>query len=218
MKRRDLIFGAVAAGAGGVAGFAHAAQSVKCVIVGDPLVGKTWALSSFAQHSTPATYVPTVISAPYTVQVTLVGQPLQVSLQDTSGDEGYSTLRPVVYPQTDIFIAAYAIDSMSSMDNVTVKWVPEIRFHNPDARIVLAGLKSDLRAGMSSSPVSREAAKDVSERLALQAYRECSATTRIGLDDLFATALGVAVGRASTPLGSLQRTPIGRRPMRRPGN
>lgn len=219
MKRRDLIFGAVAAGASGFAVSAHAAQSVKCVIVGDPMVGKTWVLSAFALNSTPAPYVPTVVSLPYTVDVTLRGNPLQVSLYDTSGDEANARLRALSYVQTDVFIAAYAIDSVTSMDSVQTTWVPEIRFYNPDARIVLAGLKSDLRAGMSPNPVSREAARDASTRLNLQAYRECSAKTRLGLDDLVATALGVAIfDEPSVPLGSLQRTPIGRRPVRRPGN
>lgn len=218
MKRRDLILGAVASGATGVIGSAYAAQNVKCVIVGDAMVGKTWALSSFARNTLPASYVPTVVSDPLSIDVTLLGQPLHVSLWDTSGDEGYARLRPVAYAQTDVFIVAYAVDSMTSIDNVQSRWAPEIRAYYSGARIVLAGLKADLRAGRSSSTVSKEAAKSIAAHLALQAYGECSARTQVGLDDLFANALGIATNNATVPPGSLQRSPMGRQPIRRPGN
>jgi len=56
-----------------------------------------------------------------------------------AGQEDYDRLRPLSYPQTDVFLVCYSIVSPSSFENVTSKWFPEIKHHCPDAPILLIG-------------------------------------------------------------------------------
>ncbi|PIO69660.1 Ras family protein [Teladorsagia circumcincta] len=53
--------------------------------------------------------------------------------------EDYDRLRPLSYPQTDVFVLCFSIVSPVSFDNVATKWIPEIRQHCPDAPILLVG-------------------------------------------------------------------------------
>lgn len=54
--------------------------------------------------------------------------------------EDYDRLRPLSYPQTDVFVLCFSVVSPVSFDNVSTKWIPEIRQHCPDAPIVLVGM------------------------------------------------------------------------------
>ena len=63
----------------------------------------------------------------------------------TAGQEDYDRLRPLSYPQTDVFLMCFSIVSPTSFSNVREKWYPEIAHHCPNTPIVLLGLKEDLR-------------------------------------------------------------------------
>merc|ERR1711994_930923 len=64
---------------------------------------------------------------------------------DTAGQEDYDRLRPLSYPQTDVFLVCFAVIASSSFANVKQKWIPEITHHAPGVPIILVGTKSDLR-------------------------------------------------------------------------
>ena len=55
------------------------------------------------------------------------GKPIQLGLWDTAGQEDYDRLRPLSYPQTDVFLVCFSIISRASLENIKTKWVPEIR-------------------------------------------------------------------------------------------
>jgi len=62
----------------------------------------------------------------------------------TSQDD-FDLLRPLCYPDTDIFILCFSIVSPTSFHNVTDKWMPEIHAAGLKAPVVLVGTQSDLR-------------------------------------------------------------------------
>ena len=68
------------------------------------------------------------------------GVPVSLGLWDTAGQEDYDRLRPLSYPQTDVFLICFSVVSPSSFENVTSKWCPEIKHHCPDAPILLIGI------------------------------------------------------------------------------
>lgn len=125
-------------------------RQIKCVIVGDGAVGKTCMLISFTTNDFPREYIPTVFdnySAPMIVDgvsvnlgkhIYLITFTLFPGLWDTAGQEDYDRLRPLSYPQTDVFILCFAIISQVSLRNVVSKWIPEIRQYS-DAPIILVG-------------------------------------------------------------------------------
>jgi len=198
MKRRDLLKAGLALGAA-QATAAHAQlplKPVKLVIVGDGAVGKTSSLISYTTNAFPGENIPTVFDN-YSANVMVDGKGVNLGLWDTAGQSDYDRLRPLSYPQTDVFIIAYSIVSPSSFDNVTSKWLPELRHHNPHTPILLAGYKTDLRgdsnASIRGTVISPAEGQALARSLGL-VYRECSALTQHGLKDVFDTSVRLAQG------------------------
>ena len=75
----------------------------------------------------------------YSAPMVCDGVPVSLGLWDTAGQEDYDRLRPLSYPQTDVFLICFSVVSPSSFENVTSKWCPEIKHHCPDAPILLIG-------------------------------------------------------------------------------
>ena len=47
-------------------------------------------------------------------------------LWDTAGQEDYDRLRQLSYPDSDVVVVAFSLDSEVSFQNVTSKWLPEV--------------------------------------------------------------------------------------------
>lgn len=72
------------------------------------------------------------------------GKPVCLGLWDTAGQEDYDRLRPLMYPQTDVFCLVYSICSRASFENLQ-KWTDEIHHHvGSETPVVLVGSKSDV--------------------------------------------------------------------------
>lgn len=168
-------------------------QSIKCVAVGDGAVGKTSLLISYTTNSFPGEYIPTVFDN-YSANVMVDGTPLNINLWDTAGQEDYDRLRPLSYPQTDIFLLAYSIISPASLDNIANKWYPEISHYCPNTPVILVGTKADLRndqhiisrlAEKNISLTTPEQGQAVGKQINATKTLECSALTQKGLKDVF---------------------------------
>ncbi len=79
----------------------------------------------------------------YSAPMVCDGVPVSLGLWDTAGQEDYDRLRPLSYPQTDVFLICFSVVSPSSFENVTSKWCPEIKHHCADAPILLVGKEND---------------------------------------------------------------------------
>lgn len=47
-------------------------------------------------------------------------EPYTLGLFDTAGQEDYDRLRPLSYPQTDVFLICFSVNSPASFENVKV--------------------------------------------------------------------------------------------------
>ena len=121
-------------------------QHIKLVVVGDGGVGKSCFLICATTQHFPCNYVPTVFDN-YSANIMVKGKPFSVGLWDTAGQEDYDRLRPLSYPATDVFVVCFDVANRSSFQNVTEKWIPELRHFVPDVPVLLLGTKTDLRGG-----------------------------------------------------------------------
>merc|ERR1712173_121673 len=121
---------------------------------------------------------------------------------DTAGQEDYDRLRPLSYPQTDVFLVAFSIISPHSFDNVKSKWWPEIQHHAPGVPIVLIGTKSDLRNDQNTINqlqqkgmkfVEAHDIETIKKDINAVTYIECSALTQEGLKSVFDEAIRAAL-------------------------
>lgn len=177
-------------------------KSIKCVVVGDGAVGKTSLLISYTTNQFPEDYVPTVFDN-YSANVMVGDEKVTINLWDTAGQEEYDRLRPLSYPQTDIFLICFSVVEPSSFQNVKNKWMPEIRHHTPkDTKILLVGTKSDLREDPHAmdeldeqglKPVSEPEASKLASSLGLVGYLECSAASQKGVREVFDCAIKAVI-------------------------
>ncbi|KAI0217931.1 cell division cycle 42 [Lamellibrachia satsuma] len=146
-------------------------------------------------------YVPTVFDN-YAVTVMIGGEPYTLGLFDTAGQEDYDRLRPLSYPQTDVFLVCFSVVSPSSFENVKEKWVPEITHHCQKTPFLLVGTQVDLRDDPATleklsknrqKPISLEQGEKLAKELRAVKFVECSALTQKGLKNVFDEAILAAL-------------------------
>ena len=93
-------------------------QAIKSVLVGDGAVGKTCLLITYTSGSFPGRSTPTVFDN-YSANVMCHGKPINLGLVEPTGAEDYDRLRPLAYPQTDVFLICFSLVSRNSFENVT---------------------------------------------------------------------------------------------------
>jgi len=119
---------------------------------------------------------------------------IAVSLWDTSGGgEDYDRLRPLSYPQTDVFILLFSVISPTSYGNVKSKWWPEVMHHCPTDVVVVANkidcrddpekLESLKEKGLAL--ITTEQGKQLAADVKAKGYAEISALTGQGVRAAF---------------------------------
>jgi len=178
-----------------------AAIRKKLVIVGDGACGKTCLLIVFSKDQFPEVYVPTVFEN-YVADIEVDGKQVELALWDTAGQEDYDRLRPLSYPDTDVILMCFSIDSPDSLENIPEKWTPEVRHFCPNVPIILVGNKKDLRNDeatkrellkMNQNPLKHEEGKAMADKINAVAYLECSAKTKEGVREVFEQATRAAL-------------------------
>ena len=125
---------------------------------------------------------------------------------DTAGQEDYDRLRPLSYPDTDVILMCFSIDSPDSLENIPEKWTPEVHHFCPNVPIILVGNKRDLRNDentkrellkMKQEPVKYEEGHAMATKIGANHYLECSAKTKDGVREVFESATRAALQNRS---------------------
>lgn len=75
---------------------------------------------SYTQDKFPTEYVPTVFDN-YSANVKVDGRMVTLGLWDTAGQEEYNRLRPLAYPNCDVFLIVFSVIEPSSFINARKK-------------------------------------------------------------------------------------------------
>eukprot|EP00758_Cryptobia_borreli_P002154 Tbor_TRINITY_DN2824_c0_g1::TRINITY_DN2824_c0_g1_i2::g.23198::m.23198 len=187
-------------------------RSCTIVVIGDGSVGKTCLCYSYDKGGEFFDTHCSTIFHNFTTDIEIEhddgsSETINVSLWDTAGQEKYKMLRESCYMKVDVFLVCFALDNPTTATNVERKWLSdlksvartrersEINSNSKDDRVtnrgkrrypfsvVLVGTKSDLAKDTSVEPevLRREIGAD--------AYVECSAKAKIGIAEVFDTAL-----------------------------
>ena len=148
----------------------------------------------------------------YSANVMVDGKPVSLGLWDTAGQEDYDRLRPLSYPQTDVFLICFSLVSPPSFENVRTKWWPEISHHAPNIPTILVGTKLDLREDPETiaklrdrrmQPITYAQGNQMARDIHATKYLECSALTQKGLKGVFDEAIRSVL--APTPIKSKKK-------------
>lgn len=121
--------------------------------------------------------------------------------------EEFGHLRSLCYAHVDVFILCFSLANPVSFENITSKWIPQIRAGNPSSPILLVGTQSDLCHNVDvlihldqrgTKPVHFSRARKLARRIRAHGYVECSALTQHNLKDVFDCAIFAAIQHKHT--------------------
>ncbi|CAJ1073743.1 rho-related GTP-binding protein RhoV-like [Xyrichtys novacula] len=195
-------------------------EEVSCMLVGDGAVGKTSMIISYIFNGYSSKYLQTAFDV-FTGLVHVNGFPTRIKLIDTAGQDEFGHLRSLCYAHVDVFILCFSLINPVSFNNITSKWIPQIRAGNQTSPIILVGTQSDLCHNvevliyldqfMRAKPVRSSRARRLARRIRAQDYMECSALTQHNLKAVFDSAITAAIrhkhtgGAKSKELSPLKR-------------
>ncbi|RIA04918.1 hypothetical protein BRARA_K00798 [Brassica rapa] len=180
-----------------------ASRFIKCVTVGDGAVGKTCMLISYTSNTFPTDYVPTVFDN-FSANVVVDGNTVNLGLWDTVLEHSvftyYNRLRPLSYRGADVFLLAFSLISKASYENITKKWIPELRHYAPGVPIILVGTKLDLRDDKQffidhpgAVPITTNQGEELKKLIGSAVYIECSSKTQQNVKAVFDAAIKVVL-------------------------
>ena len=178
--------------------------SFKIVVVGDSGVGKTTLLFANGCNKFDSD-VYHLIDTQSIHAMTPDGKPYSYGLWDTLSTEEYDRLWPLQYPNTDVFLVCFSRLVPKSLENVSEKWIPEIRRHCPGTPFLLVGTQIDLKedratidrlASKNQAPISSGVGLETAKKAGAAKYLECSSLTMDGVKNVVDQAILQALKRA----------------------
>ena len=166
-------------------------ENIRCGIVGDGNVGKTSLLVTVTTKKFPDYYINGVYDT-YTIQINYENIALNIKITDMlAGEEDFVKLRQLEYSQYDIILVCFSLVSPSSYESIKSQWIKEIREFEPNKKIVLIGMKSDLRDDFSNNsdcemnPISTQEGQQLKMEINASDYVECSSLRQFNLNGVF---------------------------------
>ena len=165
---------------------------------GDFGMGKT---SMFIYHITgkpaPEHLIPTKVDYQHG-ECTINGKTVPVVYNDhEGGGEDWHRLRHFGYINVDTVVLCFSIGSPDSFVRMKEFWYPFTQEHCPKAKLLLVGLKKDLRDDKDvikklsedkEKPITYKEGKELSKEINAECYLECSSVSGEGIEEVFRKA------------------------------
>ncbi|KAJ0702320.1 putative small GTP-binding protein [Helianthus annuus] len=118
----------------------------------------------------------------------------------STGQEDYNRLRPLSYRGADVFILAFSLISKASYEDISKKWIPELRHYAPGVPIILVGTKLDLHDDKQfltdhpgAVPITTAQGEELRKLIGAPAYIECSSKTQQNVKVVLDAAISVVL-------------------------
>ncbi|KAF7360442.1 Small GTPase Cdc42 [Mycena venus] len=192
---------------------ARSKNDKKLIILGDGGVGKTSMLFTYSTKTFQSELQYSMFDHGF-VPGKVEEETYKLWLFDTGGGEDYDRLRPLSYPETDVFLICFRVTQRKSFENIWDKWIPEVRHHCPDVPFLIIATQIDLRndssvvkilARQKQQLVTTREGERLARELGAAKYLECSALTQKGLDSVFDEALKASLSKWPVDLPRLKR-------------
>ena len=191
-------------------------KNIKCVILGDDGSGKKTLLFSYISKKPELENHPSVYKPP-TTQLEVGKYRINLVLCDTKGHDKYDQIRPLCYPDTDVFVICFSLIDGTTFNRVRTKWQEEVkRYSKNDIPILLVGTKLDLRDDKKSDMCDKNNRENIvteqpqyvekiffqdgtsmAEIIGAEKYIECSALDNKSMEGVFEAAVNMVLSRAS---------------------
>ena len=169
---------------------------LKVVTVGNDGEGKTSMLITYITEEFPNDLIPTVFDNRSMGTTTSHGQLVSLALWDTAGADDYDRLRPLSYPQTDVFLLCFGVDT-DDFECIKTRWYPELHHYCPNVPVILVATKTDLRDNdRISDTITAKQGRKMAEEIRAMYYMETSSLRNEGLNELFQLVTDIGYAHA----------------------
>lgn len=152
----------------------------KIVMVGDPAVGKTAIVGRLLGGDFDSNYQATVGATFLTIQKEIHGEPCNMNLWDTAGQEVFRSLLSMYARDAQGALLVFDVTKTSSFESLDT-WVKFVKDAAPNAKIIILANKIDLD---TQREISQKMVNEYADKHGFSAY-ETSAHDGIGYDDAF---------------------------------
>ena len=156
----------------------------KIIIIGDSNTGKSCISIRATRKLFEQVYVPTVGFEFFAFSTRINNKVIKLQIWDTCGQETYRSLISSFYKNSSLAILIYSIDNKESFNHIE-NWLNDFRKHNPNAKIILVGNKSDLE---ESRVVSKDEGENFAKANKLDLFFETSAKSGYNAQKVFIEA------------------------------
>lgn len=169
--------------------------------VGDKCTDKSKLLLQFSLKNTFQVYRPTQLDF-YDTKVKINDNELNIRIVDTPEEDRTDKFRKISLFEANVVLLFFSLVDKQSLENISIVYLPEIRYVCPQTPLILVGTKSKLRDKIienpelekpSQKPISNKDIKRLSKTLRLNGYFECDVDEYLNIDELFDSAIKTAI-------------------------
>ncbi|MGQ4832871.1 MAG: Rab family GTPase [Candidatus Asgardarchaeia archaeon] len=155
-------------------------KTIKAIIIGDAMVGKTSLINRFVEKSFNPAYIATIGVSVSLETLSIDEVPINLFIWDIAGQERFHLIRQIYYKGASVAAVVYDITNPTSFRNVT-KWIDEMKRYSGDIPFIIVGNKIDLA---QYRKVKTEEGQKIAEEYSVP-YIETSALTGKNVANMF---------------------------------
>ncbi|KAJ0104340.1 hypothetical protein J7T55_011124 [Diaporthe amygdali] len=182
--------------------YSNLRERITVLVVGESCCGKTSLIWKFIQKTGSSTKPQiTSFTVPYPASVDVASngeEQLELIIWDTPGLEAKQSFESIATVQNvQCVLLCYSVGDPDLAANIEDIWIHKLKKCLPGTPIILVALQTDLRddarvlkelGGRKDHPCSFAEGERFKDRLGVAKYRECSAWTAEGVDEVFRQA------------------------------